>query len=204
MITAVATVQPSGGFFVPVHFTQTRGFRPMSTAAATPIDRPLTLKQFIGNAGLRFYNRVIQLARETGLLTDARLAVRAAAPFAEDELPALFGDADSAERVLRWQKQMEEMLTVEGVADPLEFQMSEVTDHIMDNKRPVRLQVLTNHNGAIFKIQHRLLLTALKLAGVRMDDMTAKACRTAAMCEVVGLFRTGETQPFAVIAPLEN
>ena len=178
----------------------------MSTAtAATPIDRPFTLKQFVGNAGLRFYNRVIQLARETGLLTDARLAVRAAAPFAEDELPALFGDPDSAEQVLRWQKCMEEMLTVTGVPDPLEFQMSEVSDHIMDNKRPVRLQVLKNHhNGAIFKIQHRLLLTALKLAGVRMDDMTAKACRTASMCEVVGLFRTGETQPFAVIAPLEN
>ena len=176
----------------------------MSTAtAATPIDRPFTLKQFIGNAGLRFHNCVIQLAKETGLLTDARLAVRAAAPFSEDELPPLFGDADSAERVLRWQKQMEQMLTVEGVADPLEFQMSEVTDHIMDNKRPVRLQVLKNHhNGMKFKIQHRLLLTALKLAGVRMDDMTAKACRTSSMCHVVGLFRNGETQPFAVIAPI--
>jgi len=178
----------------------------MSTAtAATPIDRPFTLKQFVGNAGLRFYNSVIQLARETGLLTDARMAVRAAAPFAEHELPGLFGDPDSSERVLRWQKQMEEMLTVTGVPDPLEFQMSEISDHIMDGKRPTRVQVLKNHhNGAMFRINHRLLLTALKLAGVRMDDMTAKACRTAAMCTVVGLFRTGETQPFAVIAPLDN
>lgn len=175
----------------------------MSTATANPIDRPYTLKQFIGNAGLRFYNRVIQLARETGLLTDARLAVRAAAPFAEDELPGLFGDPDSAEQVLRWQKSMEEMLTVTGVPDPLEFQMSEISDQIFDKNRPVRLQVLKNHhNGAKFKIKHRLLLTALKLAGVRMDEMTAKACRTAAMCTVVGLFRTGETQPFAVIAPI--
>ena len=177
----------------------------MSTATANPIDRPYTLKQFIGNAGLRFYNRVIQLARETGLLTDARLAVRAAAPFAEDELPGLFGDPDSAEQVLRWQKSMEEMLTVTGVPDPLEFQMSEISDQIFDKNRPVRLQVLKNHhNGAKFKINHRLLLTALKLAGVRMDDMTAKACHTAAMCTVVGLFRTGETQPFAVIATLAN
>ena len=109
----------------------------MSTAAvARPIDRPFTLKQFVGNAGLRFHNSVIQLARETGLLTDACMAVRAAAPFAEDELPGLFGDPDSAERVLRWQKNMEEILTVTGVPDPLEFQSSEITDHMMDGKRP--------------------------------------------------------------------
>ena len=177
----------------------------MSTAAVKPIDRPFTLKQFVGGAGLRFHNSVIQLARETGLLTNARMAVRAAVPFAEHELPALFGEPDSAERVLRWQKSMEEMLTVTGVPDPLEFQMSEISDHIFDNKRPVRLQVLKNHhNGAKFKIDHRLLLTALKLAGVRMDDMTAKACRTAAICTVIGLFRIGENQPFAVIAPLSD
>ena len=176
----------------------------MSTAVvAKPIDRPFTLKQFVGNAGLRFHNSVIQLARETGLLTDACMAVRAAAPFAEDELPGLFGDPDSAERVLRWQKNMEEILTVTGVPDPLEFQSSEITDHIMDGKRPTRLQVLKNHhNGAKFKIKHRLLLTALKLARVCMDEMTAKACRTSAMCDVIGLFRNGEDQPFAVIAPI--
>jgi len=152
------------------------------------------------------HDPMVEVAARTGMITNACFAVRAANPIKRSQLPKPYAPVDE-EAVSRWQNNMEQMLTLSESSQvrDLEWQYSEIDETRLDSGRPTRLQVLKDHHsGSKYKINHRFLLTCLKLASTRMDRIEPKLCTTSAGMDLVGLFRHGEEQPFAVIAPLER
>ena len=175
-----------------------------AAAAETPIDRAITTRKMLSGARVSLHDPMVEVAARTGMITNACFAVRAANPINRSQLPELRAPVDE-EAVFRWQNQIEQMLTLRESSQvrDLTWQYSRIDESTLDSGRPTRLQVLKDHhNGAKYEINHRFLLTCLKLASTRMDWIEPKLCTTSACMDLVGLFRLGEEQPFAVIAPM--